>query len=349
MANTFDKYLRRAMLPMVTEVYDKAPKSFLLDFFTNIYTSDTEKVDQDIVKGGRRTAMYVSPLEAGQVVERNGFGTNTYAPPTLKPKMKVTYEDLLKRMPGEVLYANSMSPVQRATALMAMDMLELETLIRRAEAVQAAQALVTDTILFKNVDGVAVNTAVSYGRPTANSISSAFSNDAINPMDVLEAAQVIIEDATGLIGWDAVFGKTAWAYFRDNANITDRFKNILQNPADKLAAQYSQETGAKYRGELDGFILNTFNDKYGDMLNPDSSNEPTLTPMIPDNVCLLIARGARFTKAYGAIKHDEATAAMARFPVSYRNDDPAIRWLQLYSSPLMVVNQPDAVVKITVS
>lgn len=69
-------------------------KTFLRDtFFTDVQTFATEKVDVDIVKGGRELAPFVHPKLGSRPKSNQGFSTKTYRAPLVSESMVTTGED----------------------------------------------------------------------------------------------------------------------------------------------------------------------------------------------------------------------------------------------------------------
>ncbi|HSH29731.1 MAG TPA: major capsid protein, partial [Thiohalobacter sp.] len=153
-----DMFETRTMLQALRE--KKPPRTFLLDsFFRNVDTYATEAVDVDIRKGKRKLAPFVSPLHEGKVVKRDGYTTEVFKPPYLKPKRPTRAHNFLRRIPGESAYTGSITPQQRAAAERDKDIAELTMSIVRREEWMAAQALTTGQVV---VSGEGVEAVVDF-------------------------------------------------------------------------------------------------------------------------------------------------------------------------------------------
>jgi hypothetical protein len=67
-----------------------------------------------------------------------------------------------------------------------------------------------------------------------------------------------------------------------------------------------------------------------------------LEPLIPENAVILGSTQALATFNYGAIKDLSCMNPYERFPKSWEEDDPSVRYLLLQSAPLPILNEVDA-------
>nr|VFJ67564.1 MAG: Phage major capsid protein E [Candidatus Kentron sp. FW] len=88
-------------------------------------------------------------------MRRDGFVTETFKPPYIKPKRPTRAQDFLTRTPGEAVYAGSLSPQQRAARQLGKDMREMMDAIIQREEWMAAQALVNGKVIvtYEDDDG----------------------------------------------------------------------------------------------------------------------------------------------------------------------------------------------------
>jgi len=149
---SIDLYTTREMMEAME--YMPPVRSFLLDtFFPSIETHTAEYVDIDIQVGSRKLAPFVSPLEEGKVIDREGYTTATFKPPYVKIKRNYTTADVFQRLPGETIYQGGVTARQRADRQLANDLAEMRMMIQRREEWMAAQAL-TDGKITVSGDGV---------------------------------------------------------------------------------------------------------------------------------------------------------------------------------------------------
>ncbi len=325
----------------------KEPKTFLLNtFFKDVKTFDTPYIDIDIKKHGRRIAVYVNPNSEGNVLERTGYSTYTYQPPYLKPKMVTTAGDLLKRMPGEILYANSESPAQKSAKLLADDLMELSDAITRAEEIQAKQALFDAQVQVLDASGEAVQDTITFPRESTHSIDLSASGEtpwdnagADILQDMRDWKQLVVKDA-GVSVDIGIVSSTVTKYILANTSVKS-YLDLRRYELGNIEMR-EQEMHLRYIGILEGIPLWEYLEWYTD---PATG---TLTSMVPDNYVLLGSTKAECTRCYGAIQDmDESgvgIASVARFPKTWTVPDPSARFLQVHSAPLMIPKRVDGFV-----
>ena len=121
-------------------------------FFRNRVTEPTTKVAFDVYKGKRRVAPYVSMRAKTPVAQKIGYTTNEAETPLVAVKDVTTIEDVLKRMPGEVLMNSGTSPQERGMELLAMTMRDFDAQIGRREEVMCSEALFDGVIHVRGED-----------------------------------------------------------------------------------------------------------------------------------------------------------------------------------------------------
>jgi len=337
---------RRYMLEALEEL--REPTTFFVKkFFSNQIEFDTEHVDIDILKGTRRVAAYVNPRSQGQVVDRAGFTTYTYNPPYVKPKMATTAEDLMKRVPGEVLYSNNMSPTQRGAMQVGEDMAELDAMISRAEELQAGQALIDATIEVHDVDGENIVADITFPRDSDHTVdltetgSTEWGETGVDIPANLRAWRALNIKDSGIASDIIVMGSDAADEFlKDNT-----VRNLLDNRRIEIGklVDEAQELGVTYLGNLMGMDIYQVDEWY---IVPSTGVE---TALMPAKKVLVGSTRARCDRLYGAIRDvEDGLMAMARYPKTWTEKDPSVRWLQLHSAPLLVPTQVDAFVVATV-
>jgi len=142
---SIDMFDTRTMLEAVEQI--PRPSLFLRDtHFPQATPADTESLDIDIVKGGRKLAPFVHPLQEGKIIARTGFVASTIKPGYIKIKRPTTAGDLLVRSPGGTVYAGGETTEQRAQKLLGKDMAELMDDIDRREEWMAAKAMDTGAV-----------------------------------------------------------------------------------------------------------------------------------------------------------------------------------------------------------
>lgn len=330
----------RTMLTALEQM--KPARSFLRDkFFRNVKTFESENVDVDIVKGKRRVAVYVNPLQEGNVVERIGYTTNTYKAPYIKEKMVTTAADILKRSAGESVYS-PMSPEERAAEQLVKDMTELDDIITRAEEVQAAEALFTGEVTVRNGD------KISFGLDNTHKITltttARWSETTADPMKDLRTWQRLLQQDSGVNPDTVIFGSTAYDSFIARLSAAGK-QGAISDVKIALGQIDPQQmgNGVVYVGYLKelGLDMWLYNEWYLDA-------NGTEQPMVPAKKVWMGSTRARFDRLYGAILDLKAMYAVARFPKSWETEDPSARWLMMQAAPLLAPHQVDSYLYATV-
>lgn len=338
-----DMFETRTMLQALEEM--KPPRTFLLDsFFPNVQTFGTEAVDVDIMKGKRKLAPFVSPLHEGKVLKREGYTTESFKPPYVKPKRTTRAQNFLQRMPGEAVYTGSMTPDQRAAAELGKDLAELRESIIRREEWMAAQALTTGQVV---VSGEGVEAVVDFQFDPAQTVTLAGANlwtDASSdPIKDLRTWKRERAQASGATVDRAIIG----------SNVVDPLYARIQNKLDLRRIDLGEirpeqlADGVTYLGYLrdPGIDLFTYDEWYLDANDVEQ-------PMVPVDGVILGSTRAQTVRAYGAIQDVEAAQAglfeAQYFPKSWLQQDPSARFVMVQSAPLVIPTQVGAFMAATV-
>jgi len=315
-------------------------RTFLKDnFFTEEIVFNTKHVDIDIKKGKRRLAPYVKPVAQGKLVDRIGFKTYSYIPPYVKPKMATNAQDFLTRNIGETIYGANDGPQQRAEKQLGADLAELDDMITRREETQASELLHTGIV---TVTGEGYSETIDFGMPATHKITLTGNDlwtDTTNsdPLVDLRTWKRLIAQDSGLVPTDVIMGSDALDAFLNHPKV--------QNQLDTRRIDLGQITpamladGVTFYGRIRdiGCDLWTYEEYY-----IDPATAPTEKPMIEVDKVLMLSRRARTSVNYGAIQDLRANAAVPRFPKSWEEEDPSVRYLLVQSAPLLALHQVDA-------
>ena len=138
-------YSTAALVQVVPNL--KRSQKFLLDmFFPNLVLSETAEVDIDVDVGKRRLAPFVSPLVEGKLVEQRRYQTDRFKPAYIKDKRAPDLQKPVRRMIGEQIGGNNLTPQQRYEANLAFEMEDQVDMIDRRLEWMAAQTLKTGTL-----------------------------------------------------------------------------------------------------------------------------------------------------------------------------------------------------------
>jgi hypothetical protein len=339
MAPTLDLFETRTMLAALEQMLP--PKTFLRDtFFSNVETSNTEYVDIDIVKGKRRLAPFVAPTHKGKLVERIGWTTNTYKPPYVKPKMVTTAQDFLKRNLGETIYGSADTAFSRAAKQVGKDLRELDEIITRREEWMAAQLLQSGQV---RVLGEGVDETIDFQMEASHIITLSGTDlwsDQTNstPIEDLRAWRRLILRDSGRSVTDVVMGADAVDAFLDHPDVRGKLDTRRIDLGEIRPSELAQ--GVLYYGRIRDVNVDlwVYDEWY---IDPATLVEQ---PMVAANKIIMGDRTARTARHYGAIQDLKANAAVPRFPKSWEEEDPSVRYLMLQSAPLLAMHQVDAFV-----
>lgn len=344
-----DIFKRRSMLAMLDQALPI--HTFFVDtFFRNVSTKTTEVVDIDIRKGKRRLAPFVNPLHEGKPVSREGYRTDTYKPPYIKPKMVTTAQDVLNKAAGQNLFTPVSGSILAARQL-GMDFADLRGQIARRVEWMAAQVLTSGQL---HVVGDGVNDVITFGMESSHlpalsgtSMWTDYTN--ARPIDDLRTWADQVAQDSGMYPNDAVFGREAMNNFLKCAQVKES-GGLFDNRKIKIGqidAKMISSMGVIYYGTIDELGLDLW--VYNNWYQPDYNEEPAqIQPYMPTNKVLLGSRDARTDLVYAAIQDLDGLAAMKEFPKSWTTDDPSQRWVMLQSAPLTIPTQVDAFLCATV-
>lgn len=319
-----------------------APQPFILNsFFTALQTEQSEEIHFDIANGKRRLAPFVSPIVAGQVVASQGFTTQTFKPAYVKDKRVFDSSRPFKRAIGERI-GGELNPAQRLQALLASDLQDQLNMLTNRQEVMAIEALRTGKVVVKGDQYPEVELDFQrHGDLTKKLTSSArWGETGVNPLADIEAWSMLVTQHSGATANTVIMDVKAWQLFSASEavqKLLDRFRG-----ADKLNATVTGE-GGRYMGSIGTFDIWVYAGWYE---HPDTK---ALTPYLPDNTVIITSPELEGTRAYGAIRDEEAGfQAVPYFSKSWVEKDPAVRYLLLQSAPLPVPYRVNAAMCATV-
>ena len=128
----------------------KKPTTFLQSrYFPDGTTFGTDEVLVEYKEGTQKIAPFVAPEIGGKVVKRDGYSIKSYQPAFIAPKRTLTVETLKRKGFGEAYY-NQLSPAERALAITADDLVELDEMITRRQEAMCAEVLQTNALTMKH-------------------------------------------------------------------------------------------------------------------------------------------------------------------------------------------------------
>jgi hypothetical protein len=328
----------------------KPPRTFLRDkFFSTVETFDTEHVDIDIIKGKRKMAPFVSPMHEGKLIERAGFKTRTFKPAYIKPKMVTTAQDVFKRTPGETIYQGAKTPAQRAAEILGKDLANLDDQIIRREEWMAAQLLTSGKVrcVGEGID-VLIDFLMEATHLPVLSGTALWSDHANStPLTNLRTWKRLLGQDSGINPTDVIMSTDVYDHFLLNTKEVSGVGKLFDMNRILLGQIEPKDmgNGVSYIGRITeiGVDLWTYEEWY-----VDENDKDTEKPMIPSGKLIMTNPIIRTSRSYGAIKDLKSLAAVPRFPKSWEEEDPSVRFLLLQSAPLPQLQEVDGVLCATV-
>ena len=342
MPNTIDIYQPRYLAEVVRQA-PAIPTYFRDTFFNRVITFPTERVDLDLVKGDRKILPYVHPDAGGKAVKMDGFQTKSYAAPMVSGYIMTTASQMMVRLPGEDLYSG-MTPAQRAARKLMEEYATLNDAATRREEYMCAEAIKTGAI---HVEGPGIKEDIDFDFTNKVVLTNTeqWGKAGADILGNLEdwVSKVLIE---GFANVDTVImGKTALRKFLADEAVM----KMLDNRRVELGIIAPRELpgGVSYIGHLNKPNLDIM--QYAGVYRDDWTDpaNPTVKPLVDDNMIILISSAASFVMAYGACSYyDESkqlvTAQTSRLMHSYIAHNPERRILQLDARPLPIPDKVDS-------
>lgn len=333
-----DAFQRTRKLIGALKIIPPADRWLTDRYFSNRVVSDSDTVEVEVVKRGRRMASFVNPRSQAKTVERVGSEIRFFRPPYIKEKKEITPDDKLLKRFGETVY--DVAPEERLAEVRAEELDELRTRIDRRIEWMCAKALFEGKVV---VVGEGVNAEIDFGRSAANDITlSGAQRWGQSGMDVratfLSAARPIRDD--GLRPDDVILGSDAVEALLANQRVRDLLDN-RRTEAGQLTLT-NLPSNVEYIGNLFGLELYAYHEVFVD----DDTN--TSEPLVPAKEILVASRGAMTRLCFGVIQDLRSNAAVEYFPKTYQTEDPSAEWIMLQSAPLPVPMQIDGFTRVRV-
>lgn len=342
MPNLIDIYQPRFLAEVVRQA-PPVPTYFWDTFFNRVITFPTERVDLDFVRRDRKILPYVHPDAGGKAVKMDGFQTKSYAAPMVSGYIVTTAAQMMTRLPGEDLYSG-MTPAERAARKLMEEYNTLNDAATRREEYMCVEAIKTGAI---HVEGPGVKEDIDFD--FTNKIvltgTAQWGQTGADILGNLEdwVSRVLIEGFTNVD--TVIMGKTALRKFLADENVM----KMLDNRRVELGiiAPRDLPGGVSYIGHLNKPNLDIM--QYAGVYQDDWTDpaNPTVKPLIDDNMIILISSAASFIMAYGACSYYDkneqlVTAQTSRLMHSHIDHNPERRVLQLDARPLPIPDKVDS-------
>ena len=328
--------------------------SFFKDtFFKNIKPEFTEDVLVDFYKGQRKVAPFVNIKEKGKVVEKRGYVTDRFTTPYIKVKDVTTVEDMLKRLPGEVLMNSGVTPEQRGVELIAEQLADFNEQIARREEWMCVQAMMEGVI---PVVGEGVNYEIDFGFTNKSTVSNLW--DTASAPTVYKDLQTVVLTCQKK-GYHkpniCIMERSAYQAFLRATKLDEEFKqqselyNVMEIKPSYVAENVTF-CGRIKDPDLEIYVYDEwFIDDWTDPENPKEKS------LMPKGKVLFASTNAKYSMYYGLMMFTDTDTKEYRSVYGTRGadswvqKDPDARFLTLNSRPLPVPHEVDSWYVLTVS
>lgn len=329
--------------------------TFFKDTFFNINKPEyAEKVRVEFVKGSRKIAPFVNLKDKAKVVKKLGYTSDTFETPIIKVKDVTDIEDMLKRLPGELLQNSGITPLDRGIQLMAEQLATFEDMIARREEWMCVKAMMDGVI---PVVGDGVNYEIDFGFTNKSTVTTLWdaSTGTPTPHKDLEAAVLACKQKGYRTPNICIMERSAWNAFLEATKKDDYYiqhKDILDVVTVRPERRDDAVTfmGRLRDPDLDIYVYDEW--YVDDWTDPDSPEEKSL---MPKGKVLLASTNARYSMYYGLQvfsnleTHTFRQVVGTRAADSWVQKDPDARFLTLNSRPLPVPHEVDSWYVLTVS
>ncbi len=330
-----DLYSSAVLNRVVQDLKSEAVDPFLLNtFFGEVSVSTQEEIYFDVLSGKPRLAPFVSPLVEGQIVESQGYTTNSFRPAYIKDKRVFEDGKPIRRAPGQAI-AGPLDPMELRRINLATETLDQLAMLNRRLEWMAAKVMLTGSVTITGEKYP--TTVVNFGRDptlTVTNVGTALWNDAgSDPVADLEAWAGLIRAKSGANAVDVIMAQNVFGSFRGNAKVKALVEKSsgFSRRTDLDLGPNSMRAGATYMGTFGAFNIWVYSDSFVDETG-------AVGQYIPDNYLVMAATGkVEGVRHFGAIKDEKAGfQATDYFQKSWTMEDPAARFLMLQSAPLVV-------------
>lgn len=320
-------------------------------FFRTNKPEYTEKVRVDFVKGTRKVAPFINMKKGGKVVEKRGYLTDEFTTPIVSVMDVTNIEDMLRRLPGELLQNSGTTPYERGIQLMADQFMTFEDMIARREEWMCVQSMMEGKI---PVIGDNVSYEIDFGFTNKATVSVPWAQEGATPYHDLQAASIACRKKGYRTPNIMIMGRDAWTSFLASTK-QDEFYKQMPEVFDIMSVKPERRTDAvTYMGRLRDPDLDLY--VYDEWIIDDWTDpeNPTEVSLMPANKVLLASTAAKYTTYYGLQMFTDPKTGNFRQVIGTRAADswvqknPDARFLTLSARPLPVPHEVDSWYVLTV-
>lgn len=309
--------------------------------FNSIITFEDEYIDFEKIREGRKLAPLVVPTVQGRAVYSEASNVTRMKAAYVKPKDSVSPGRVIKRRPGENLFAqNSLSPQARYNAIIG-DILRVhrETIDRREEWL-AAQAIINGKITLSGPDYP--TRVVDFGRDAQHTVTlgvgARWGDAGVKPMTDIQTWIDRVRRAQfgGPVNRLTV-GSAVLPVLLADADVLKQLDTQTRGTNADLNTGLRAGEYVEYIGKLGPNLeLWVNSDFYED---PDTG---TATPFLDTKTVVLTGPNIMGVRCFGAILDEKAGFnATPVFPKMWSQEDPSATFVMSQSAPLTVPVNPN--------
>lgn len=328
----------------------EAPSTYFRDLlFPQVVTFDDEYIDFQKIRGGRKLAPLVVPTAQGRPIYSEASELTRLKPAYVKPKDAVSPGRVIKRRPGESLFAaNTLSPQARYNALIGDILREHRETIDRREEWLAARAIIDGRVTLEGPDFP--TTVVDFKRDPSHTVL-------LTGDQAWNSANFTGSRLKDIQGW---VNRVRRADFGGPVNRLTVGAGVLEflledDDVQKQLDLQTRGTSADLNTGLRGGEYIEYIGKLGPNLelwvNSDWYEDVNgqATPFLGEGEVVLSGPSVMGVRCFGAILDEQAGFnALPVFPKMWRNQDPPATYVMSQSAPLPVPVNPNNTLKATV-
>ena len=309
--------------------------------FNSVVTFEDEYIDFEKIREGRKLAPLVVPTSQGRPIYSEASNVTRLKAAYVKPKDAVSPGRVIKRRPGENLFApNSMSPQARYNAIIGDIMRTHREAIDRREEWLAAQAVITGKLTLSGPDYP--TRLVDFGRDSTHTVTlgagARWGDAGVKPMTDIQTWIDRVRRAQfgGPVNRLTV-GASVLPVLLADADVLKQLDTQTRGTNADLNTGLRSGEYVEYIGKLGPNLeLWVNSDFYED---PDTG---TATPFLDPKTVVLTGPNVMGVRCFGAILDEKAGFnAMPVFPKMWSQEDPSATFVMSQSAPLTVPVNPN--------
>lgn len=340
MAITVQMYDTSTLLGLYREV--EAPSAYWRDLcFNTVVTFEEEYVDFEKIREGRKLAPLVVPTVQGRAVYSEASSVTRIKPAYVKPKDAVSPGRVIKRRPGENLFApNQMSPQARYNAIIGDILRVHRQTIDRREEWMAARAIIDGKLTLEGPDYP--TRLVDFQRAANHTVTlasgSRWGDSGVKPMaDIQTWVDRVRRAQFGGPVNRLTVGAEVLPVLLADADVQKQLDTQLRGSNADLNTGLRSGEYVEYIGRL-GPNLELW-------VNSDFYEDPTTgtaTPFLDPKTVTLTGPNVMGVRCFGAILDEKAGFnAMSVFPKMWSQEDPSATFVMSQSAPMTVPVNPN--------